>query len=138
MIMLFQQFLIDTQQVVKFACDAAPDLGSGNSYGVWKIDDTDNSFSTQPFKIKYARQDILLSIMISFNFPLVKYEVRISLYSQLLDTNTDTLVKQKCSWVLDLNYILTRNSNARVINSMLYNSRSTSLFFCGQKRTYLI
>ncbi|CAK9313273.1 unnamed protein product [Citrullus colocynthis] len=52
----------------------APDLGSGNSYGVWKIDDTDNSFSTQPFKIKYARQDILLSIMISFNFPLVKYE----------------------------------------------------------------
>ncbi|XP_022155887.1 uncharacterized protein LOC111022895 isoform X2 [Momordica charantia] len=52
----------------------APDLGSGNSYGVWKIDDTDNSFSTQPFKIKYARQDVLLSIMISFNFPLVKYE----------------------------------------------------------------
>ncbi|XP_023537065.1 protein FAM135B-like isoform X1 [Cucurbita pepo subsp. pepo] len=52
----------------------APDLGSGNSYGVWKIDDTDNSFSTQPFKIKYARQDILLSIMISFNFPLAKYE----------------------------------------------------------------
>ncbi|OIW13190.1 hypothetical protein TanjilG_17546 [Lupinus angustifolius] len=30
------------------------------------IDDTDNSFSTPPFQIKYARQDVFLSIMISF------------------------------------------------------------------------
>ncbi|MED6118805.1 hypothetical protein PIB30_006301 [Stylosanthes scabra] len=30
------------------------------------IDDADNSFSTPPFRIKYARQDVLLSIMISF------------------------------------------------------------------------
>ncbi|XP_043811132.1 uncharacterized protein LOC110610261 isoform X3 [Manihot esculenta] len=47
-----------------------PDLGSDNTCGVWKIDDADNSFSTQPFRIKYAKQDILLSIMISFNLPL--------------------------------------------------------------------
>ncbi|KAL1328193.1 hypothetical protein AAHE18_13G356600 [Arachis hypogaea] len=30
------------------------------------IDDADNSFSTPPFRIKYARQDVLLSIMVSF------------------------------------------------------------------------
>ncbi|GMN40240.1 hypothetical protein TIFTF001_009470 [Ficus carica] len=52
----------------------APDLGSDDVYGVWRIDDTDNSFSTQPFRIKYARQDVLLSIMISFNLSLGKYE----------------------------------------------------------------
>lgn len=48
----------------------APELGSDDVYGVWRIDDTDNSFSTQPFRIKYARQDVLLSIMISFNLSL--------------------------------------------------------------------
>lgn len=52
----------------------APDLGSDDVYGVWRIDDTDNSFSTQPFRVKYARQDVLLSIMISFNLPLGRYE----------------------------------------------------------------
>uniref|UniRef100_A0A804RCS5 Protein FAM135B n=1 Tax=Zea mays TaxID=4577 RepID=A0A804RCS5_MAIZE len=35
--------------------------------GIWKIDDVDNSFHTQPFRIKYARQDIYLSVMVSFN-----------------------------------------------------------------------
>lgn len=54
---------------------AAPDLGSDDVYGVWRIDDTDNSFSTQPFRIKYARQDVFLSIMISFNLSLAGYEV---------------------------------------------------------------
>ena len=54
---------------------AAPDLGPEDVYGVWKIDDTDNSFSTQPFRIRYARQDVLLSLMISFNISLGKYEV---------------------------------------------------------------
>ena len=44
-------------------------------YGVWRIDDTDNSFSTQPFRIKYARQDVLLSIMISFDLAIGRYEV---------------------------------------------------------------
>nr|XP_011464776.1 PREDICTED: protein FAM135B-like isoform X1 [Fragaria vesca subsp. vesca] len=52
----------------------APDLGSDDVYGVWRIDDTDNSFSTQPFRIKYARQDVFLSIMISFNLSLAGYE----------------------------------------------------------------
>ncbi|XP_076886998.1 uncharacterized protein LOC143537009 [Bidens hawaiensis] len=52
----------------------APDLGSDDVLGVWKIDDTDNSFSSQPFRIRYARQDILLSVMISFNLSLGKFE----------------------------------------------------------------
>ncbi|KAM0972091.1 hypothetical protein ACFX13_020202 [Malus domestica] len=52
----------------------APDLGSDDVYGVWRIDDTDNSFSTQPFRIKYARQDVFLSIMISFNLSLAGHE----------------------------------------------------------------
>ncbi|MFS7989048.1 putative protein alpha/Beta hydrolase [Helianthus anomalus] len=52
----------------------APDLGSDDVLGVWKIDDTDHSFSSQPFRIRYARQDILLSVMISFNFSLGKFE----------------------------------------------------------------
>ncbi|KAK3425674.1 hypothetical protein EUGRSUZ_F02184 [Eucalyptus grandis] len=51
-----------------------PDLGSEDIHGIWRINDTDNSFSTQPFRIKYARQDVLLSIMVSFNLPLGKFE----------------------------------------------------------------
>ncbi|KAG8388639.1 hypothetical protein BUALT_Bualt02G0146300 [Buddleja alternifolia] len=52
----------------------APDLGSDDVYGVWRIDDTEHSFSTQPFRIRYARQDILLSMMVSFNLSLSKTE----------------------------------------------------------------
>ncbi|GKB68798.1 FAM135B-like protein [Tanacetum coccineum] len=52
----------------------SPDLGADNFLGVWKIDDTDHSFSSQPFRIRYARQDILLSVMISFNLSLGKIE----------------------------------------------------------------
>ncbi|KAL1531794.1 protein FAM135B-like isoform X3 [Salvia divinorum] len=52
----------------------APDLGSDDVYGVWRIDDTDHSFSTQPFRIRYARQDILLAMMVSFNLSLSKLE----------------------------------------------------------------
>lgn len=52
----------------------APDVGADDVYGVWRIDDTDHSFSTQPFRIKYARQDVLLSVMIAFNLSLGKYE----------------------------------------------------------------
>ncbi|KAL4561060.1 hypothetical protein LXL04_033222 [Taraxacum kok-saghyz] len=52
----------------------APDLGSDTVLGVWKIDDTDHSFSSQPFRIRYARQDILLSVMIAFNLSLAKFE----------------------------------------------------------------
>ncbi|XP_031377376.1 protein FAM135B-like isoform X1 [Punica granatum] len=52
----------------------APDLGPDDILGFWRIDDTDNSFSTQPFRIKYARQDVLLSVMVSFNLSLGKFE----------------------------------------------------------------
>uniref|UniRef100_A0A7N0RGB8 DUF676 domain-containing protein n=1 Tax=Kalanchoe fedtschenkoi TaxID=63787 RepID=A0A7N0RGB8_KALFE len=52
----------------------APDLGADNVHGVWRIDDADNSFSTQPFRIKYIRQDVLLSVMVSFNLSLDNYE----------------------------------------------------------------
>ncbi|CAJ1935963.1 unnamed protein product [Sphenostylis stenocarpa] len=41
---------------------------------VWMIDDTDNSFSTPPFHIKYARQDVFLAIMISFYLSFGEYE----------------------------------------------------------------
>lgn len=51
-----------------------PDLGSDDINGFWRIDDTDNSFFTQPFRIRYARQDVLLSVMVSFNLSLAKYE----------------------------------------------------------------
>ncbi|XP_028802084.1 protein FAM135B-like [Neltuma alba] len=52
----------------------APDMGSSSIYGAWRIDDTDNSFSTQPFRIKYARQDIHLCMMITFRFLLDAFE----------------------------------------------------------------
>ncbi|KAJ4964688.1 hypothetical protein NE237_016537 [Protea cynaroides] len=52
----------------------ATDLGSDDIIGLWRIDDKENSFFTQPFRIKYARQDVLLSVMISFNLPLGKFE----------------------------------------------------------------
>ncbi|PWZ45848.1 Protein FAM135B [Zea mays] len=45
----------------------ASDVGADDALGIWKIDDVDNSFHTQPFRIKYARQDIYLSVMVSFN-----------------------------------------------------------------------
>ncbi|XP_021639963.2 uncharacterized protein LOC110635076 isoform X1 [Hevea brasiliensis] len=53
----------------------ANDLGSDNINGAWRINDTDNSFLTQPFRIKYARQDICLSVMVLFNLSLSKYKV---------------------------------------------------------------
>ncbi|CAA0826641.1 Putative serine esterase family protein [Striga hermonthica] len=52
----------------------APDLGSDDIYGVWRIDDSDHSFSTQPFRIRYARQDVLLAMMVSFNLSPNKIE----------------------------------------------------------------
>ncbi|KAG7649960.1 putative protein alpha/Beta hydrolase [Arabidopsis thaliana] len=52
----------------------APDSGANDSYGVWRIVDKDNSFLTQPFRIKYARQDIRLCMMITFTLPLERYE----------------------------------------------------------------
>ncbi|XP_021888783.1 uncharacterized protein LOC110807829 [Carica papaya] len=54
----------------------AHDLGSDEAHGIWRIDDKENSFFTQPFWIKYARQDIRLCMMVSFNIPLDKYQGR--------------------------------------------------------------
>ncbi|AQK58891.1 uncharacterized protein [Zea mays] len=48
---------------------AAIDIGVKSSFGFWKIDDVDNSFYTQPFLVKYSRQDIYLSVMVSFYIP---------------------------------------------------------------------
>ncbi|VFQ76523.1 unnamed protein product [Cuscuta campestris] len=76
----------------------APDMGSDNVCGVWMIDDTDNSYFTQPFRIKYARQDILLSVLVSFNLSLSKYEGSCSsaiilkfelFYAPVLDNRSD-------------------------------------------------
>ncbi|CAI0439192.1 unnamed protein product [Linum tenue] len=52
----------------------AAENGSRSAYGVWQIDDTENSFATQPFCIKYARQDVYLSIMVSFILSLSSFE----------------------------------------------------------------
>ncbi|KAI4299033.1 hypothetical protein L6164_032528 [Bauhinia variegata] len=54
----------------------APEVGSDSVCRVWRIDDIDNSFSTPPFKIKYARQDVLLSVMISFYLSFGGYEAQ--------------------------------------------------------------
>ena len=54
----------------------ALDATSNESSGVWKIDDKDNSFLSQPFRIKYARQDVRLCMMVSFTMPLERYEVK--------------------------------------------------------------
>ncbi|KAL8153771.1 hypothetical protein V2J09_011531 [Rumex salicifolius] len=67
-------FVATPSRVVQYEGTKIPsNTGDKNSHGGWRIDDTDNSFSTQPFKIKYARQDVLLSIMISFNLSMGKY-----------------------------------------------------------------
>ncbi|KAF3971766.1 hypothetical protein CMV_004676 [Castanea mollissima] len=49
-------------------------MSSDNFHGGWGIDDIDNSFSTQPFLIRDARQDVFLSVLISFNLALGKNE----------------------------------------------------------------
>jgi hypothetical protein len=59
---------------------AASDVGGDDALGIWKIDDIDNSFHTQPFRIKYARQDIYLSVMVSFNIFNSEEEVGILTY----------------------------------------------------------
>ncbi|XP_057958996.1 uncharacterized protein LOC131151678 isoform X2 [Malania oleifera] len=78
----------------------APDLDSDDRLGVWRIDDTDNSFLTQPFRIKYARQDVLLSVMISFNLSLGKFEAPTTsavilkfelMYAPLLENRSELL-----------------------------------------------
>lgn len=51
------------------------ELGCDDVIGAWTIDDLDNSFLSQPFRIRYARQDIFLCVMIFFNLSLGKNQV---------------------------------------------------------------
>ncbi|XP_020220913.1 protein FAM135B isoform X2 [Cajanus cajan] len=51
-----------------------PEVGADNLCRVWTIDDKDNSFSTPSFRIRYARQDVFLSIMVSFYLSYGGYE----------------------------------------------------------------
>ncbi|XP_042017029.1 protein FAM135B-like isoform X1 [Salvia splendens] len=53
----------------------APDLDSDYVHGIWRIDDVDHSFSTHPFRIKYAKQDVPLSMMVIFNLSPSTFEV---------------------------------------------------------------
>lgn len=76
----------------------APDVGADDALGIWRIDDADDSFYTQPFRIKYARQDIYLSVMVSFNIlngeqegpaasaVILKYEL---IYAPTLENGSD-------------------------------------------------
>lgn len=64
---------------VYYLCVTALDSTSNDSNGVWKIDDKDNSFLSQPFRIKYAKQDVCLCMMVSFTMPLERYEVSLFL-----------------------------------------------------------
>ncbi|KAG8503194.1 hypothetical protein CXB51_001197 [Gossypium anomalum] len=65
----------------------APNVGSGDAYGVWRIDDTDNSFATRPFRIKYAKQDVLLSILGPLSSAVIlKFEL---LYSPVLEKGSE-------------------------------------------------
>ncbi|MBA0792611.1 hypothetical protein Gohar_017095, partial [Gossypium harknessii] len=59
----------------------APNVGSDDVYGVWRIDDTDNSFATRPFRIKYAKQDGPLSSAVILKFEL--------LYSPVLEKGSE-------------------------------------------------
>eukprot|EP00249_Psilotum_nudum_P021203 c28018_g1_i1 orf=264-2459(-) len=50
------------------------DVGPDDSTAIWQINDADKSFCSRPFRIKYARQDIFLAVMISFNLFLRSVE----------------------------------------------------------------
>ncbi|KAH9303038.1 hypothetical protein KI387_014621, partial [Taxus chinensis] len=47
-----------------------PDSHSDESAGAWQINNDDQSFCTCPFSIKYSRQDVYLSVMVSFTLNL--------------------------------------------------------------------
>ena len=48
-----------------------PDSGLEDSVAVWKINDEDLSFCTCPFLIKYAQEDVYLSVMVSFSLYVI-------------------------------------------------------------------
>ncbi|KAJ1419930.1 hypothetical protein SESBI_14671 [Sesbania bispinosa] len=75
----------------RFVQYEAPEVAADNLCRVWMIDDTDNSFTTPPFRIRYARQDVFLCIMISFYLSYDGYEGKSSaviLKFELLHTPT--------------------------------------------------
>eukprot|EP01018_Ginkgo_biloba_P031848 Gb_35845 [translate_table: standard] len=51
-----------------------PNSDSDVTMGVWQINDSDHSFGTQPFQIRYARQDVYLSVMVSFSLDVTVTE----------------------------------------------------------------
>ncbi|KAH1242658.1 Nucleoside diphosphate kinase 2, chloroplastic [Glycine max] len=85
----------------------APKVGADNLCGVLMIDDKDNSFSTSSFRIRYARQDVILAIMISFYVSYGRYKGKSSvviLKFELFHTPTPKIreVKKKTLKVIDL------------------------------------
>ncbi|KHN34258.1 hypothetical protein glysoja_049386 [Glycine soja] len=70
----------------------APKVGADNLCGVLMIDDKDNSFSTSSFRIRYARQDVILAIMISFYVSYGRYK----------KAEINSEVKKKTLKVIDL------------------------------------
>ena len=48
-----------------------PDSGSEYSVAVWQINDEDHSFCTRPFRIKYAQEDVYLSVMVAFSLDVI-------------------------------------------------------------------
>lgn len=107
---LLNHFLHDARvfpELHVFFCVTALDSSSNDSYGVWKIDDKDNSFLTQPFRIKYARQDVRLCMMVSFTMPLERYEVLIfsllsnvsKLVGKILQLVNDAGVSYICCYI---------------------------------------
>ena len=52
-----------------------PDSGSKDSVAVRQIKDKDHSFCTRPFRIKYAQEDVYLSVMVSFSLYVIVPEM---------------------------------------------------------------
>jgi hypothetical protein len=77
---------------------AAPDLDQSSIYGAWKIDDTENSFSTQTFRIKYAKQDVHLCMMIAFNLSRSK-SVVIMIFLSIRSIWTSNKKTNVFSWI---------------------------------------
>ncbi|RDX87497.1 hypothetical protein CR513_31023, partial [Mucuna pruriens] len=87
----------------------APDLDPSSIHGAWRIDDTDNSFSTQFFRIKYARQDVHLYMMIVFNLFRSKFVVMITLSFLFFPWVTKGKdISWESNYILGVKYLLLR------------------------------
>ena len=47
------------------------DSDSEDSVAISQINDEDHSFCTRPFRIKYAQEDVYLSVMVAFNLDVI-------------------------------------------------------------------